>query len=519
VIEVNMQLFSSRRVLLVAGLAVLVVVSGRSGSGQGRDSSDQRHARYRVVDLGTLGGPESYMNEGDGPFFPPSTILNSAGRVAAVSDTTIPDVYKAFSNPSPGMPTNLGVLPAGAAVGSQRPCFDCAWPSWAFWISDSGTIVGQSGDGTIDPLTADQKVFAVAWKGGKIVNLGTLGGNQSTAGAVNRRGDVAGAALNQTIDAFPGRFPYNDFFFFGSGTESHAVLWRDGETHDLGTLGGPDSAAFLVNEDGLVAGASDVDFGAYPSVENPGGGPMVHPFLWQDGRMRDLIADAPAGMFGGTYGIATWLNNRGQVTGTMNLTGDRTWRSFFWDRGVVQDLGTLGGIITTPSWLSETGAVVGKSDVTDICTTCAPGNQKQLHHPFIWKRGVMTDLGVLPGDNAGSAFSINRHEQIVGRSLTCLKVTAGDGCDGVYRAFLWERGSLVDLQSLVVPGTGLTVDGAEEINDRGEIIGSGLLPNGDRHAVLLIPVDRDGGDDHGGEHHAGDAHGRGRIGTTFGDRR
>ena len=49
-----------------------------------------------------------------------------------------------------------------------------------------------------------------------------------------------------------------------------------------------------MNEDGLVAGASDVDYGSYPTIENPGGGPAIHPFVWHDGRMRDLIADAPA---------------------------------------------------------------------------------------------------------------------------------------------------------------------------------------------------------------------------------
>jgi uncharacterized membrane protein len=444
-----------------------------------------------VVDLGAPDGDESVINEGGGPDFPASSVLNGAGRVAVIEFTTIPDVYKAFSNRLPGRQSNLGVLPEGAPTGLQTPCFDCPWSSWAFWISESGTIVGQSANNSIDPLIGAPAFLAVAWRGGKIVNLGTLGGNESAAGAVNHRGDVAGAALNATPDAFPGRFPYSDFFFLGNGTQSHAVLWRNGETHDLKTLGGPDSAAFFVNEDGLVAGASDVDFAAYPTIENPDGGPTVHPFLWQDGRMHDLMADAPAGMFGGTYGIATWLNNRGQVTGTMNLAGDQTWRSFFWDRGVVRDLGTLGGILTTSSWLSDTGAVVGKSDVTDRCTTCAPGNQRQLHHPFIWKRGVMTDLGVLPGDNAGAAVSINRSEQVVGRSVVCRRVNANDGCDGQYRAFLWERGSIVDLQTLVEPGSAIRVDGANAINDRGEILGSGVLPNGQHHALLLVPRDRD----------------------------
>ena len=36
---------------------------------------------------------------------------------------------------------------------------------------------------------------------------------------------------------------------------------------------------------------------------------------------------------------------------------------------------------------------------------------------------------------------------------------------------------------------GLQLNGAVDINDRGEIAGSGVLANGDQHAVLLIPCD------------------------------
>jgi hypothetical protein len=30
------------------------------------------------------------------------------------------------------------------------------------------------------------------------------------------------------------------------------------------------------------------------------------------------------------------------------------------------------------------------------------------------------------------------------------------------------------------------------INDRGEIAATGVLPDGDHHAILLVPVDKDG---------------------------
>jgi hypothetical protein len=58
----------------------------------------------------------------------------------------------------------------------------------------------------------------------------------------------------------------------------------------------------------------------------------------------------------------------------------------------------------------------------------------------------------------------------------------GHGC-------LWEGGSIVDLQTLVLPGSDLSVNEAVLINDHGEIAGTGISPNGDVHPTLLEPVD------------------------------
>jgi hypothetical protein len=48
---------------------------------------------------------------------------------------------------------------------------------------------------------------------------------------------------------------------------------------------------------------------------------------------------------------------------------------------------------------------------------------------------------------------------------------------------------MVDLNTLVPPGSGIDLAGGVSINDRGEISGEGVLPNGDIHAILLIPCD------------------------------
>jgi probable HAF family extracellular repeat protein len=72
-----------------------------------------------------------------------------------------------------------------------------------------------------------------------------------------------------------------------------------------------------------------------------------------------------------------------------------------------------------------------------------------------------------------------------------------NSCDGtIFRAFLWENGSMVDLNTLIPPGSGLQLAAASEINDRGEIDGDGVppgIPSGNfpnqGHGFLLIPCD------------------------------
>ena len=447
-----------KRNRMVVALAVGMFVMPAATLRLVAQEQNTKHHHYKLIDLGTFGGPASALSN---PQPQEDGLLNNRGAVVGIADTTTPDPY------APNCITDCFVAHAfrwedgiladlGALSGNNS--------SYAFWTSDNGLTIGVSENGVIDPLTGYPETDAVLWSQSQILNLGTLGGNGSSASAVNTSGQVVGAALNTIPDSFqqnPNLFP--PIFLFSVATQMHAFLW-DGAMHDLGTLGGPDSAAFYVNERGQVAGYSYTN-----STPNPTTGvPTLDPFLWERGRMRDL------GTLGGTVGYPASMNNRGQVVGQSNLAGDQTAHPFLSKRRKrMIDLGTLGGTFGRANWINQAGEVVGLSS--------PPGDGGVF--AFLWKNGVMENLGTVDGDPCSEGLGINARDQVVGGSWDC-------GSE-FQHSFLWENGSIVDLLSLVPPGSGMQFRQADSVNERGEIAIQAILANGDLHAVLLIPCDED----------------------------
>jgi probable HAF family extracellular repeat protein len=415
-----------------------------------------KHHHYKLIDL-SLGGPTGVIFGLTGP-------LNNGGMASSCADTSVLDSNYPKINPYFGSDpyiqhtflwrdlvlVDLGTLPGGTSSCEQ-------------WISDTGLIVGGATNGQNDPLLGVPEVHAALWIGTDVLDLGTLGGNESVAFGTNNYGEVVGGALNTIPDLYAASVGMPT----GGATQAHAFLWKDGVMHDLGTLGtGTDSIAFMVNERGQVAGQSFTNNTVNPTT----GLPTMDPFLWENGKMIDL------GTLGGVFGEQYDLNNRGQVVGWSDLPGDQTAHPFLWDGRTMKDLDTLGGTFGWAWWLNDSGDVVG------FATT----DGDQALDAFLWRRGVMTDLKTLEGDSGSVAEGINASGQVVGQSAP----SQGNG-----HAFLWENnGPIVNLQNLVLPGSDVTATEATFINDRGEIAGNGVVPDGDQHAILLVPCD----DDHPG---------------------
>jgi probable HAF family extracellular repeat protein len=87
---------------------------------------------------------------------------------------------------------------------------------------------------------------AVLWDKGKKIDLGTLGGSNSYANAINNAGKVIG--------------------YLDISSNYRAVLWDKGKKIDLGTLGGNYSLAYGINNAGKVVGNSATSSGAYHAV-------------------------------------------------------------------------------------------------------------------------------------------------------------------------------------------------------------------------------------------------------------
>jgi probable HAF family extracellular repeat protein len=308
----------------------------------------------------------------------------------------------------------------------------------------------------------DGTLHATFWKKGRKIDLGTLGGPNSSAFAgPSEKGQVVGKAETSTPDPLG-----EDFCLYRTNLICRGFVWQNGEMTPLTTLGGNNSWANDINNRGQVVGQTENSTRdstcSLPQVL------QTLPVIWEEGQIRELPT-----VGGDPDGAAFAINDNGEAVGaTANCT--TALHAVLWRKdGSVIDLGNLGGAMNNAAQdINSRGQVVGFSDLTGDTTIQA----------FLWTEDTgMQNIGTLPGGFSSFAFSINEQGQVVGGSTYA---------NGGLRAFLRQDGIMIDLNMVIPPSFPFVLIEAFDINDRGEIVGLANDPNTDEnHAFLAIPCD------------------------------
>lgn len=325
-----------------------------------------------------------------------------------------------------------------------------------------------------------------------VTGLGTLGGTESVAYALNGSGQVVGSSATagdvsnhsflydngRLTDLFPlnsqsiqtaGPTGINNSGQIASGlivdgVYSPALLnsTTNGLTL-LGSLGGVTSFGFngvatSVNNLGDAVGYSYID-------------PINrHAFLYSNGAMTDIDS------FGG-YSVAFAINDEGAIVGLASPTDNGIATAFVYSQGVTTNIFPLG-TESDARGINNRGQVVGEFLTAD----------QTAFHGFLYSDGVITDLGSADSPET-IAFAINDQQQVTGTTFVPFETT----CSGVPcvqyapHAFFYEDGNTTDLNTLIPRASGWVLSWGMGINSKGQIAGYGVL-NDKFRAFLLTPA-------------------------------
>lgn len=310
-------------------------------------------------------------------------------------------------------------------------------------IDDAGRVLVYSVTTTPSPWGSRSFIWDPAG-GGTYTQVGPyLNYARTEAWQMTPDGTVAGYSY-----LLAGQFP----------TTVTAWTWKNGVFTKLPPLGYNMTSAFAINASGVCTGWG------YPPNPFTGFAHTVRSTPTSTTPVQNILNLQSGG---------TAINDSGIIAGYINSQLNFSWQTaaITCPEGGYHELASLGGFgayTTYVQAMNNLGQAVGSSYI---------GNEDAsqfVGQAFVWKDGVMTKLGGLPGDTTSIAFDINDAGVIVGQS----------GPFGARHAVMWKDGSIIDLAAKTTVPANWKVLSADRLNVGGAIAGNGVVANADRAFVL-----------------------------------
>lgn len=208
--------------------------------------------------------------------------------------------------------------------------------SEALGINQAGVVVGWARANvvsqTVNMVSPSGPTTATVWSGGAASALPSLGGQSSTARAVNNLNVIVGESS------------------LADNTTVHATLWRNGQPTDIAGGVGAYSVATAINDAGQAVGH------AKTSATSSDARAM----LWQNGGATTLAAVDP----GATSSVASGINSAGLIVGSATLSNGVS-QAVLWEGGVPVNLnsrlkgGPAGYVLNHAHAITDDGVIVG----------------------------------------------------------------------------------------------------------------------------------------------------------------
>lgn len=312
-------------------------------------------------------------------------------------------------------------------------------------IGELSTATAVNDAGAIVGYTSDAKGRAFLWTPTGVTDLAGLGDGPTAAYDINNAGIVVGRSSPKA-------------------GMTEAVVWEDGAITGLGTLGGSWSTANAVNdaEPFLVVGGATDRYGT------------IRAFVWDAGTnsMRDLHDVLGNPECSQAYDV----NDRNIVVGMAGSS------AFAWSEA--------GGVVRLPSPTGGASVALAINEADQIAGVALVPVEKETElHAVLWEGEVMTDLGTVD-DYPSIANAVNDAGQVVGfsgRIPAVWRCTPSLMVELPGIPFVRDEASLVRLSVLSERADGAVLD----INNTGVAVGwSGTFdaPNAVRWVIQFVPA-------------------------------